>query len=193
MKHPPLRVFEHSRLFYALFLVGLSVGAISAQSPDSSAKAGGMAHEGSLLNVTLKTDRDVYKLGDKIYVQVLLTNTSKSPIYIYTPLDWGESASLSLWLKDIVSGKDVPEEFIADALPPPPLSKDEFVKLLPDHVYGVVLRLKLAELNLQKAGTYELLAEYHSPIPANMNFGLPIWSREKGALPSNRVTITVGN
>jgi len=188
-----LRMFEcPAYLLCMLVFAALSVSTTSGQSSASSAKVGGMTHEGSPLEVTLKTDRDSYKLGDEITVQVLLTNRSKSPLYIYAALDWGESASLSLWLKDAVSGKDVPEEFIADALPPPPGSKDAFVKLLPDHVYGVVLRSKLAQLNVQKSGTYELLAEYHSPIPSSMNFGLPIWSREKGAVPSNRVTIAVG-
>jgi hypothetical protein len=188
-----LRISEYPAcLLCALVFAGLTVGTSWGQSSTSGAKVGSMAHEGSPLVVTLKTDRDTYKLGDEISVQVLLTNTSKSPLYIYASLDWGESASLSLWLKDMVSGKDVPEEFIADALPPPPGSKDAFVKLLPDHVYGVVLRSKLAQLNVQKSGTYELVAEYHSPIPASMNFGLPIWSREKGTVPSNRVTITVG-
>lgn len=187
------RMFEWPAHFVcALVLGGLSIGTTWGQSSAGGAKVGSMAHEGSPLEVTLKTDRDSYKLGDEISVQVLLTNRSKSTLYIYAPLDWGESASLSLWLKDAVSGKDVPEEFIADAMPPPPGSKDAFVKLLPDHVYGVVLRSKLAQLSVQKSGAYELVAEYHSPIPSNMNFGLPIWSREKGAVPSNRVTITVG-
>ena len=192
MRNLLLRIPEYlACLLCALVFAALSVGTTSGQSSASGAKVGGMVHEGSPLEVTLKTDRDSYKLGDEISVQVLLTNTSKSPLYIYAPLDWGESASLSLWLKDAVSGKDVPEEFIADALPPPPGSKDAFVKLLPDHIYGVVLRSKFAQLNVQKSGTYELVAEYHSPIPSSMNFGLPIWSREKGAVPSNRVTITV--
>jgi hypothetical protein len=181
-------------LVFGFFLV---VSAFStAQSAKSEApmpaKLGGMPHEDSPLEVILRTDQDSYKLGDEISVQVLLINRSQSPLYIYAQLDWGESASLSLWLKDAVSGKYVPEEFIADALPPPPGSKDEFVKLLPNHVYGVVLTLKLVELNVKKRGKYELLAEYHSPIPSSMNFGLPIWSREKGTVPSNRVTIAVG-
>ena len=141
----------------------------------------------------LQTDRQSYRLGQQISIRVLVTNTSKFPLYIYAPLDWGESASLSLWLKDAASGKDVPEEFIADTLPPPPASKDAFVKLLPDHVYGVVLKSKLADLNVQKNGTYELVTEYHSPIPESMNLGLPIWSREKGSVRSNRVTIRVAD
>jgi hypothetical protein len=193
MKNLLLRMFECPACFLcALVFAALSVSTTSGQFSASGAKVGSMTHEGSPLEVTLKTDRDSYKLGDEISVQVLLTNTSKSPLYIYAALDWGESASLSLWLKDAASGKDVPEQFIADALPPPPGSKDAFVKLLPDHIYGVVLKSKLAQLNVQKSGTYELVAEYHSPIPSSMNFGLPIWSREKGAVPSNRVTITVG-
>jgi hypothetical protein len=192
MKSLP-RMFECSMyLVSALAVVGLSIGTTWGHFSVGSGKVLSVAHEASPLEVTLKTDRDSYKLGDEISVQVLLTNRSKSPIYIYAPLDWGESASLSLWLKDTVSGKDVPEEFIADALPSPPDSRDAFVKLLPNHLYGVVITTRLAELNVQKSGAYELVAEYHSPIPASTNFGLPIWSREKGAVPSNRVTITVG-
>jgi hypothetical protein len=173
-----------------LVFAGLMVGTFSGQSSDS-AKGRNMTQETSPLQVTLKTDRNSYKLADEIIVQLLLTNKSKSPMYIYAPLDWGESASLSLWPKDTSTGKNVPEEFVADALPPPPPSKEVFVKLLPDYVYGVVLKPKLAELNLKKSGVYELMAEYHSPIPASMNFGLPIWSREKGAVCSNSVTIRV--
>lgn len=191
-----LRIFQvpayPSHFFCALMFAGLLVGISWGQSPANHAKIGRMAHEGFPLEVTLETDRDSYKLGDEVTIKVLLTNRSKAPLYIYTPLDWGESASLSLWFKDVVSGEDVPEEFIADALPPPPSSKDAFVKLLPNHVYGVVLKSRLAQLNVRKNSTYELVTEYHSPIPSRMNFGLPIWSREKGTLASNRVTITVG-
>lgn len=187
-----LRISEYSAcLLCTLVLTVLWVSTTSGQSLTSGAKVGGVTKEGSPLDVMLETDRQSYKLGQQISIRVLVTNTSKSPVYIYAPLDWGESASLSLWLKDAVSGKDVPEEFVADALPPPPGSKDAFVKLLPDHVYGVVLKSKLAELNVQKSGTYELVTEYHSPIPESMNFGLPIWSREKGSVRSNRVTIRV--
>ena len=193
MRSPLLRIFERpAHLLCALFFLGLWVGAISGQSAASSAKVLAMAHEGSPLELTLTTDKDSYKLGDEITVRMLLTNKSKSPLYIYAPLEWGESASISIWLKDALTGKDVPEYFIPDALTPPPNSKDDFVKLLPDHVFGVVFTSTMKDFNVRQKGTYEIMAEYHSPIPASMNFGLPIWSREKGAVPSNRVTITVG-
>src|ERR1700730_7988900 len=150
MGSPLLRGFEYSvNLLCALFFVSLSVGAISRQSSANSAKVPGMSHEGSPLEVTLKTDKDSYKLEDEISVQVLLSNKSKSPIYIYAPLEWGESASISIWLKD--------------ALTPPPGSKDDFVKLLPDHVFGVVFTSTMKDFNVRQKGTYEIKAEYHSP------------------------------
>ena len=179
------------RLLCLILCLSLSIPVSVGQSAARDDKGGNMATDGSSLKVMLRTDKDSYKLGDDISVQVLLTNESKSPLYIYAPLEWGESASISIWLKDAVSGKDVPEYFIPDALTPPPGSKEDFVKLLPEHVFGVVFTSTLKDFNLRQKGKYEVTAQYHSPIPASMNFGLPIWSREKGAVASNRVTIKV--
>src|SRR5436309_317594 len=97
MRRLLLRIFECAAyLLCALAFAGLSAGTSSGQSSASSAKVGGMAHEAFPLEVVLKTDRDSYKLGDEITIQVLLTNRSKSSLYIYSPLDWGESASVTL-------------------------------------------------------------------------------------------------
>jgi len=187
-----LRMFAlPAYLLCAFVFAAPSVGPTSGQSPASSARAGGVPHEGCPLEVTLKTDRNSYKSGDGITVQVLLTNRSKSPLYIYGLLDWGESASLSIWLRDVASGKDLPQRLWGAPPSPPPASREGFVRLDPGYVYGEVFREKLADLGVQKKGEYEIVAEYHSPIPSSMNFGLPIWSREKGAVPSNRVTIKV--
>lgn len=199
------RILQSHRacLLYTFGVAGVLVSMSFGQPARHSAKFEGMAdqqaasstnkQERSALEVTLKADRKTYNLRDQITIEVLLTNRSQSPLYLYAELDWGASASLSLWLKDAASGKDVPQNFIADALTPPPDSKDAFIKVLPNHVYGVLLTSKLADFSVQKKGTYELVAEYHSPIPSSMGFGLPIWSRERGAVSSNRVTITVGD
>ncbi|HKW74072.1 MAG TPA: hypothetical protein VJN64_00980 [Terriglobales bacterium] len=150
-----------------------------------------MDHKKLSLKVSLDTDKARYGIRDEINIRVLLTNTSASPLYIYAPIEWGESASLSLWMKDMLSGRDLQQTIIADSLPPPPVSKDEFIELLPNHIYGVVLMSKLSQLNIEKKGTYELTIEYHSPIPASMSFHLPAWTREDGTVSSNRVTIKV--
>ena len=180
-------------LLCALVSIGLGASMCLGHPYAGNTRGSGIANEASPLELTLETDRDSYKLTDEMTVRVLLTNKSKSPIYIYVPLEWGESASISIWFKDVPSRKDVPEYFIPDSLTPPPSSKEDFVKLLPDHVFGVVFTSTLKDFNLRQKGSYEVTADYHSPIPASMNFGLPIWSREKGSVSSNRVTIRVGD
>ena len=145
------------------------------------------------LVVSLITDRSIYKIGDEITLNVLLTNISSTPINLYSYLAPGESASISVWVKDEASGRDIPQTVIADSITPPPPSKDVFIKLLPKHVYGVALKSTLANFGVEKQGRYEIIAEYHSPIPSSISFGLPIWSAEDGTLSSNRVTIAVGN
>jgi len=180
---------------------GSLVNAVSAQAQIRNATLDNASHgqakstapaEKSSLSVELRTNRRSYRLGDEITVEVLLTNRSRYPLYLYSPLDWGESASLSLWIKDAVSGKEVDQEFVPDALTPPPSSKDDFIRLPPDHIYGVVLTVSWADLSVHKKGNYELVVEYHSPVSSTMGFGLPIWGQEKGTVSSNRVTITVG-
>jgi hypothetical protein len=170
-------------------LASLLVGTAFTQSQE------GIGHDqqSSRVDVALRTDKSSYRLGDEITFDVLLTNNSRVPVYLYSFLARGESASLSLWPKDAITGKDIPQVVIADSITPPPTSKDDFIKLLPRHVYGVVIKTTLANLNVQKNGTYEFVAEYHSPIPSSRSFGFPIWSSEMGRVSSNRVTITVGN
>jgi hypothetical protein len=143
------------------------------------------------LRVDLSSDKNIYRLGESIRINALVTNQSNSPIYLFAALDWGRSASFSLWIKDAVSGKDIPSDFIADAMSPPPTSKDDFVKLLPEHVYGIELISTLSDLSIRKKGAYRLILQYHSPVPSNMNFGLPIWAREMGAVSSQPVLIHV--
>jgi hypothetical protein len=143
------------------------------------------------LRVTLVFDRPTYALKGEAILDVLLTNTSDRPIFVYSNLGWGGSASLSIWFKDTATGKDVAEEVIHDSMTPPPTSKDDFVKILPRHIYGRSIRSSIAQLNIRKSGTYEVVAEYHSPVPRSCSFGLPIWGREDGTVVSNRVTIKI--
>jgi hypothetical protein len=159
----------------------------------ADAKVGSPGHtqEESPLKVRLEADRHSYRVGDKITVEVLLENTSRTPLYLYAELDWGMSGSLSLFARDAVTGKGLPTSIIGTALPPPPSSKDQFIKLSPGYVYGVGLTCSLKELGVEKEGTYNLLAWYHSPVPMRYGLGLPIFSGEMGSVPANHVAITV--
>jgi hypothetical protein len=168
----------------------ISLWAIAGPS-DSSDRKSTETISVSSLRVMVILGKPTYKINERIVVQVLLANTSKSPVYIYSPLEWGQSASVSLWIKDLHSGKDVAQTTISDALPPPPSSKDDFVKLLPNHIFGIALTTDALELGADQGGTYELVAQYHSPIPSDMNFGLPILSRETGSISSSPILLRV--
>jgi hypothetical protein len=193
---PLLNLKLDSTLLYLsiLFFAGPSLWVLAGQEPTETAKPSPVGANGaSGLNVTIRADKSEYQLSDKISLLVLLENRTKSPIYLFSDLEWGESASLSLWPRNAVSGVELPMNFVFDEITPPPKSQDDFVKLLPGHVFGVVLTCPLNRINIREKGKYEFVVQYHSPIPSNLGYGLPIWGREKGVIPSNHVIISVGD
>jgi hypothetical protein len=159
----------------------------------ADAKIGSPGHtqEKAPLKVTLEVDRHSYRVGDEISGEILLKNTSRTPLYLYAEFDWGMSGSDSLFARDAVTGTDLPSSLIGTALPPPPSSKDQFIKLLPGYIYGVEFTCSLKELGVAKKGTYDLLAWYHSPIPTRYGLGLPIFSSEMGAIDAKPTRIIV--
>jgi hypothetical protein len=143
------------------------------------------------LDVHLVIDNTDYKINDEITVSVFVENRSRRTQYIFVPLDWGESASFSLWVKNSVSGEKIAPDFLSDAISLPPRSKDSFARLLPGELIGLQFTSSFSELGIHDAGTYEFVAVYHSPVPSAMSFGLPIWSKESGPLRSNSVIVSV--
>jgi hypothetical protein len=105
-------------------------------------------------------------------------------------LDWGESASFSIWFKDAATQEYLPQT-PGSPPSPPATSKESFVNLDPDYIYGTVFYEKLRNVGVEKSGEFLIVGEYHSPVPSNMSFGLPIWSRDMGSVRSNIVRINV--
>lgn len=139
----------------------------------------------------IANDRSLSSNGDAVFV-VLMTNESHEPIHIFAPFGVGESASLSIWAKNVKTGRSLSKgTFIPDSLPPPPDPKKDFVEVLPDHVYGVVLKIPVSNLGIVSPGTYRIIAEYHSPIPDGINYGFPVVSKKYGPIYSNTVTVSV--
>ena len=145
----------------------------------------------SPLFVTLRTDKLIFQPSDRIGIEVLLTNVSSDPLYIPVPLDWGESASLSLWASDSISKKEIEGAFLADAPTPLPKKREDFVLLLPNHILGLSDQMSLEDLNLSRPGKYDLYVDYHSPVPTEFSLGLPIWSKQDGPIQSKVVKIEV--
>lgn len=143
------------------------------------------------LKLAISVSQKTCRADEDIDVEVVLSNQSLKPIYLYSPLEWGESASISIWLKDADTGKEVGTTFIADAQTPPPRSKDDFVRILGNHLFGVKYKVSLKDFDLKKGKRYDLFAEYHSPVPKQFGFGLAIWSREMGTVASKAARISI--
>jgi hypothetical protein len=144
-----------------------------------------------LLEVSLQAEKSSYTLQDTIVLRVLLSNKSSDHLYLYKQLLWGESNSFSIWARDWATEQDIPQDFTEDMPAPPPRSAADFVELLPEHIYGVIVKTSAKELNLKPKRKYELFAGYHSPVPSESGFGLRIISREQGSIRSNTVIVTV--
>ncbi|MGH7241282.1 MAG: hypothetical protein ACREGB_03235 [Candidatus Saccharimonadales bacterium] len=173
-----------------------AAGALPASYSDTSASearhTGNSVVQGPL-ELTLSTNKSHYGLSDSIQFQVFLVNRSRSPIYLYRLLCcWGALSSVSLLVKNVATGDTINGKFVTEELPPPPSSKADFIRLDPGYLYGSRATIKVSNLNIQKSGTYDFLVRYHSPIPASMNFGLPIWNSEMGVISSNSVAISIG-
>ena len=144
------------------------------------------------LQVSVLTDKVVYKLEDTIKLQAMITNTSKDTLYVYGILSWGYSASFTLHVSDD-SGKEVETAHFDDSIapPPPPNDKNTFVRLYPRHFLGTNYSLPLNELNSAKPGQYTVVVEYHSPISASAVQLTPYWGKEKGSIRSMPISIKV--
>jgi hypothetical protein len=143
------------------------------------------------LAVQLTTDKETYTLIDKIKLRLCLMNVTMVPIYIYGEVDWGENASLSMWVQDATSRRELAAIFIADVSTPPPTSASAFDIVTSKQCHLIELTTELSEINITRVGIYEIVVSYHSPIPSSMSFGLPIVSRENGTFLSNPVFIKV--
>ena len=187
------RLFNRRALAYGLIgcaMSGLLLSASARHSSPSARVIGGTPQGRSGLELALRSRKQTHSLSEEIILEVFLINRSRSAIYLRSPLRWAAGAGLSLAVRHAV-GPSVLVTVLADSVAPPPRSRDEFISLFPSHIYGV-LRVTTAEnINIARTGRYELVADYQSPVPAKMSFGLPISANEHGRVYSNAVTITI--
>src|SRR5262245_48772309 len=145
-----------------------------------------------ILKVSVRTDKQIYKRGETIQLDVFLTNTGDRLIHIYNYLSWGYSSSLTLHVYNH-AGKEVQARFLDDTITPPPPPEEDyyFVSLKPNHLFGVRRTSPLEELNINQPGQYKIIVEYHSPIPKKYGKEKEIVGTEDGRIWSKPVRIKV--
>lgn len=145
------------------------------------------------LEVSLVANKHSYKLGDRIKLEVTLTNSNAvKDLFVYGTLQFGPRASFTLVRRD-AKGMEVPTRFIDDAWELPPKANDTsaFVKLLPFHFLGTTYSSSIHLLNMERLGKYTMWVEYHCPISAANVEVTPFWGKENGTIKSNVVEIEV--
>ena len=139
------------------------------------------------LKVSLASDRHAYHLNDTVALRACVKNITDHPVVLYGDLSYG----IQLWPFD-AHGKAVSLLFIPEYQPPPPGTRDPFLRLEPDHSLCLDLKQPLEHWSLDHVGKYAILAEYVNPFsPAwvREQFGITIWP---GAPPaSTRLEIEV--
>jgi hypothetical protein len=139
------------------------------------------------LKMSVEADKKKYAIKDVVKLKMIFKNVGKQNVYIYSAIDEGMGASVSFWIKDHTTKKDISTNFIAGGASPPPVSEMDFVSITAGREISRTFAIPLEDYEIPKGGRYEINAVYHSPTPAAWSFGLPIWSREMGELESTIV------
>jgi hypothetical protein len=153
------------------------------------------------LRLTVRTDRQIYRMSDKIKMETQLLNVGREDVYIWDwDLCWNLARGLSMYVTT-PNGAAVHGNFLFDCLPPPPEEGHvyAFIKLEPGRFYGIADEIKVADV-VSKPGQYNIEITYnsflsrswvneflsHDPIVK-----LPLWTMEQPTIKARRLHIVV--
>jgi len=155
----------------------------------------------SVLQLTVRTNHQTYRMSDKIRMETQLLNTGNEDVYIWEwDLCWNLARGLSMYLTK-PDGTPVQGDFLFDCVPPPPKEGKvyAFIKLEPGRFYGIADEIKVTDV-VNKPGEYDISVTYnsfisrsfikeflkHDPISA-----LPVWTMEQPMVKAPKVRIIV--
>jgi hypothetical protein len=145
------------------------------------------------LSIRLRSDKDSYSLRGEIHLEIIRENTGADRLLVCRQWGWG-IARTEVHVFD-ATGKEVHTDFMADELPPPPQPYD-FVLLSSGDFIGTRLE-EPAKQFVTKPGEYEFVVKYTSHLSESYAREVmkmpndPFWSRERGAVLSNRIKLHV--
>jgi hypothetical protein len=192
-------LFRVSQLAFLVFLVSISCLPQGTDQP--SKKKRKPAPRTLQLALSIRPDRQEYRMSDILHLETQLTNIGKDTVYLFDDVCWNPGNFLNVQVFD-VEGKEVSGhlDFLRDCLPPPPAPGDttRFFKLKPGTFYGVVEDFDIREL-VPGPGEYSMVVHYLGALSEDWisKYGgdkmaaLPIWTRDYPELSSNRPCIVV--
>lgn len=184
-----------------LLLASTAVTSFSLQISHKSSEVSARSENSLRLSLTIRAERQEYRMSDSVPVEVQLTNTGSRTLYLFDDVCWnpGNFLTMHVFAPD---GKEVSGklEFLRDCLPPPPSRNDtsRFFRLEPDTFYGVIEKFTVQEL-VPGPGDYEVVVYYEAALSGASitKYGgekianLPIWTKDQPLLRSNRLHVTI--
>jgi hypothetical protein len=168
----------------------LSAVAVSSLSPSVSAQE---RITKPTLSVSLRSVKPSYSIKQNISLEILLENVGTESLLLCRKWGWGVGRTN---VRVIASnGKEVFTNFLADELPPPPRDAN-FIELGEGEFFGTRLNENAKHL-VNTPGTYDFFVEYTSFVSEEwvhqyLNLPpLPLWSRERGTIVSNKIRIEI--
>jgi len=143
------------------------------------------------LNLSVKLNRDTYRLADTPRVTICLKNVGSSPLVLYKEMLWGMSSSLFLWVDD-ARGRTLDKSVLADYKDRPPFAKEDFITLEPGQSFEVKTPLDFEGEGLSRPGRYTVTVRYRSPV--SLDFapkGMNVFVEENGRLLSKPAAFEV--
>lgn len=145
------------------------------------------------LSVAVRTAKMSYGIKENINLEIQLENVGTESLLLCRNLGWGVGRTDVRVLDS--AGKEVNTTFLADEVPPPPRDQD-FIELRPNEFFGIRLT-EIATHFVNSPGTYNFFVVYSSSVSeewARRYVKLPpqpLWSRERGAIVSNKLRIEI--
>lgn len=187
---------------WGIWLILAVVATCSAQQQKSKHNSAPFSDSRSSLKLTLsiRASRQAYQMDESVPLEVQLTNTGRSTLYLYDDVCWNPGNFLTVQVL-AADGKEVSGKLdcLRDCLPPSPRRNDisRFIKLEPESFYGVIENFTVREL-VPGPGEYDIVVHYEAAISADWiaKYGgakiaeLPVWTRDQPVLASNRLHIS---
>ena len=149
--------------------------------------------------LTIRVNQQSYRMSDKVPLEVQLTNTGTSTLYLFDDVCWNPGNFLTIHVFT-TEGKEVSGklDYLRDCLPPSPRRNDisRFIRLEPRTFYGVLEDFTVREL-VPRPGDYDIVVYYEAALSADWiaKYGgtkmaeLPVWTRNRPVLASNHLRV----
>ena len=145
-----------------------------------------------MLSVSLRSVKSSYSIKENISLEIQLENVGTESLLVCRKWGWGVGR-MDVRVFDS-KGKEVFTTNLADEIPPPLREKD-FIELREGDFFGIRLSEDATHF-VNTPGTYDFFVDYTSIVTEEWVRKLklpplPLWSRERGRIVSNKVKIEV--